>query len=138
MTQKPAVRIWGVETKGADCMAQALEAGRPVTLASVTSIARTLGAPSASARTLALARKYLQRVTVVNDAEALVGLRFLLERAKVLTEPAASCTHAAVFRLREEFKCSDHVILVLCGGNVSMNDLIHFEDPSVAAGGQRK
>jgi threonine dehydratase len=41
---KPAVRIWGVETEGADCMAQSLAAGKIVTLEAITSIARTLGA----------------------------------------------------------------------------------------------
>jgi threonine dehydratase len=138
MTQKSQVRIWGVETEGADCMSRSLAAGHPVTLGSITSIARTLGAPAPSARTLGLAQKYLQGVTVVSDAEALVGLRFLLERAKVLTEPAASCTHAAALRLRERFKCSDHVVLVLCGGNVGVDDLLQFLETSVATGDQRK
>ena len=45
---KPDVTIVGVETKGADAMRQALDAGRPVTLPGITSIARTLGAPSVS------------------------------------------------------------------------------------------
>src|SRR5215471_3072788 len=97
---KPGVRMWGVETEGADAMSKALDQGRPVHLSAITSIARTLGAPSVSERTLALARKYLESVTVVPDSAAASALRFLLERAKVLTEPAASCTLAAADRLR--------------------------------------
>ena len=38
---KPGVRIWGVETIGADAMSQALKAGHPVELAAITSIAKT-------------------------------------------------------------------------------------------------
>src|SRR5262245_45625149 len=38
----PAVRVIGVETHGADAMAQSLAAGRLVELAAITSIARTL------------------------------------------------------------------------------------------------
>ena len=34
---RPAARVWGVETEGADCMAQALAAGRVVTLSAITS-----------------------------------------------------------------------------------------------------
>jgi len=122
-SRRPGVRVWGVETEGADCMAQALAAGHPVTLSAITSIARTLGAPAASTTTLALARQYLESVTVVSDAEALSALRLLLERAKILTEPAASCTLAAAERLRDEFGPDRHVVLFLCGGNVALDDL---------------
>jgi threonine dehydratase len=120
---KPAVRVWGVETEGADCMSQSLAAGQIVTLAAITSIARTLGAPAPSEQTLTMARELLEGVTVVSDAEALAALRFLLERLKVLTEPAASCTLAAADRLKDQFSKERHVVLVLCGGNMPIEDL---------------
>ncbi len=124
--RKPDVRIWGVETLGADSMARALVAGHVVELPAITSIARTLGAPSVSEKALAIAEEYLEGVTVVSDAEALVALRFLLEREKVLTEPAASCTLAAAARLREHFSMHHHVVLVLCGGNIALENLWQF------------
>jgi threonine dehydratase len=99
----PSVRLWGVETVGADAMSQALAAGQPVTLTAITSIAKTLGAPSVSAETLVLAQKYLESVTVVTDAEAVASLQFILERLKVITEPAASCTLAAAEQLKHNF-----------------------------------
>ncbi len=123
---RPAARIWGVETEGADAMSQALAAGHPVQLEAITSIARTLGAPSVSERTLGLAQKYLESVTLVPDAEAMSALDLLLERAKVLTEPAASCTWAAAERLRSHFSTSSQVVLVLCGGNMAVQDLCRY------------
>lgn len=120
---KPSVRVWGVETDGADCMAQSLAAGEPVTLSAITSIARTLGAPAPSQRTFAMAKSLLEGVTVVSDREAMEALRYLLERLKVLTEPAASCTLAAAERLKSEFSSQRHVVLVLCGGNLPLEDL---------------
>ena len=51
-TLKPAVRIWGVETEGADCMSKSLAAGQIVTLDTITSVARTLGAPAPTERTM--------------------------------------------------------------------------------------
>ena len=120
---KPAVRMWGVETEGADCMSKSLAAGQIVTLEAITSIARTLGAPAPSQMTLAMAQSLLEGVTVVSDAEALAALRFLLERLKVLTEPAASCTLAAADRLKDQFSKERHVVLVLCGGNMPFEDL---------------
>ena len=124
---KPDARVWGVETVGADAMSKALAAGHPVHLEAITSIARTLGAPSVSERTLLLAQKYLENVTVVPDSEAISALRLLLERAKVLTEPAASCTWAAAERLRSHFSPSSHVVLVLCGGNMAVDDLCRYQ-----------
>lgn len=123
---KPAVRIWGVETEGADCMAKSLAAGKIVTLEAITSIARTLGAPAPSEVTFELAKQYLEGVTVVPDSEAAAALLFLLERLKVLTEPAAACTLAAADRLRDKFSPERHVVLVLCGGNYSVEDLTHL------------
>ena len=120
---KPAVRIWGVETEGADCMAKSLAAGKIVTLEAITSIARTLGAPAPSERTFAMAQQHLESVTVVPDREAVDAVRFLLERLKVLTEPAASCTLAAADRLRGQFSADRHVVLLLCGGNAPLDIL---------------
>ena len=84
-------------------MSRALAAGHPVEMDAITSIAKTLGAPYVSDATLALVQKYLESVTVVTDAEAVEALVFIAERLKVITEPAASCTLAAVEKLREKF-----------------------------------
>jgi threonine dehydratase len=105
-------------------MSRALDAGHPVTLDAITSIAKTLGAPAVSEATLAAAQQYLESVTVVTDAEAVRALRFLLERLKILTEPAASCTLAAAEKLRSDL--GSHVVLILCGGNQSLDDLCAY------------
>ena len=123
--KKRETRIWGVETVGADAMSQALAAGEPVTLPAITSIAKTLGAPAVSASTLDAAQKRLESVTVVTDDEAVGALRFILERLKVLTEPAASCTLAAAEKLMPNL--GSHVVLVLCGGNLALDDLCSYK-----------
>jgi threonine dehydratase len=125
---KPGVRIWGVETIGADAMSQALKAGHPVELAAITSIAKTLGAPSVSAQTLALAQKNLEEVIVVTDDEAVQALKFILERLKVLTEPAASCTLAVASRLKDQFGKENNLVLIFCGGNLSVEDLCKYSN----------
>ena len=123
--KRPDVRVWGVETVGADAMSQALAAGAPVTLPAITSIAKTLGAPSVSEATLEAAQQRLESVTVVTDDEAVGALQFILERLKVLTEPAASCTLAAAEKLKSNL--GTHVALVLCGGNLALDDLCSYK-----------
>jgi len=121
-----AVRIWGVETEGADAMYRALEAGHPVHLDAITSIAKTLGAPAVSERTLVMAQNLLESVTVVSDAEAVDALVYIAERLKVLTEPAASCTLAAAVHLKDNFTPESKVVLIFCGGNQSVADVCGY------------
>lgn len=125
-TIKPEARIIGVETHGADAMAQSLAAGNLVELPEITSIARTLGAPRVSDFTYRLTRDLVEEVVVVDDASAVRALFFLLERTKRLTEPAASCCLAAAEQQRDRFTAKDQVVLVLCGGNISPADLTSF------------
>jgi threonine dehydratase len=120
---KPGVKVWGVETEGADCMSKSIAAGKIVTLDSIKSVARTLGAPAPSERTFEMAQRLLESITVVPDREAVAALRLILERLKVLTEAAASCTLAAAERLKDRFSSERHVVLVLCGGNIAVEDL---------------
>ncbi len=127
----PDVRVWGVETEGADAMRRALDAGRIVEM-EITSIAKTLGAPWVSEHTLAAASELLEDVVVVSDAEAFHSILLLMERAKVMAEPAAACTLAAAERVRDRIGGS--IVLLLCGGNLSFTDLMEwrerFEEPA--------
>jgi threonine dehydratase len=120
---KPTMRVIGVETHGADAMAQAVAAGRIVELPAITSIAKTLGAPAVSEFTLNAVRELVDEVVVVDDAEAYSALAFVLERCKYLIEPAAGCVLAAARRHADRFKSGDQVVLLLCGGNVAVDDL---------------
>lgn len=130
---KPNVKIWGVETRGAESMRAALDANKIVTLSEITSIARTLGAPAVAPLTFDLTRKYLSDVTVVDDSEAIREMFYLLDKTKVLTEPATSCTLAAAERLRENFTPESHVVLILCGGNIGLDDLFNLTGAQAAS-----
>lgn len=118
----PAVRIHGVETEGATTMTQALAEGKPVAIRP-TSIARTLGAPFATERTMAAAREFLEDIIVVPDAEAVRELVWVLQNGRVLLEPAAVCVVAAAMARKEMFKPGERVGLVLCGSNVALEDV---------------
>ena len=124
----PNVRVWGVETVGADAMSQAVAAGQVVELPAITSIAKTLGAPAVSERTLKIVQENLESVTVVTDDEAVRAIKYIAERLKVLVEPASSCNLAAAERLRDKFGPDSHVVIILCGGNVSIADICSYSE----------
>jgi threonine dehydratase len=120
--RRPQVQVVGVETEGAETMTSALAAGHPVTIRP-TSIARTLGAPFVTERTLAGARALLERVDLVPDREAVADLLWLLQVEKVLCEPAASCTVSALARCVASLPADAHVGVVLCGSNIALADI---------------
>jgi threonine dehydratase len=122
---KPDVNIWGVETEGSDTMGQALKAGKVVNI-TPKSLAKTLGAPYVAEDALILMQKHLKQHILVSDKEAFEAGAFLLERTKLNTELAASCTLAAARRIKQCFTENDHIVLLICGGNISLDTWVQY------------
>jgi threonine dehydratase len=123
---RPAARIWAVETDGAQVLHDSLAAGRALSM-TPTSLARTLGSPYLSEAAYDFAAEHVHESLVVTDEAAYRAMVHLLERAKVLAELAAACTLAALWQVGDRLGPDDHVVLVLCGGNVSTADLRGYE-----------
>ncbi|HEV7471975.1 MAG TPA: threonine/serine dehydratase [Pseudonocardia sp.] len=119
---RPDVRIWGVETEGAQAMSAALAAGGPVPV-ELTSIVTTLSAPSVSPLTYEHVSALVTDVLVVPDAEAVQGTLDLADHAKVWAEPAAGCLVPAARRVLEKIGDHARLGLVVCGGNASTGDV---------------
>ncbi|MFI8166407.1 threonine/serine dehydratase [Streptomyces sp. NPDC085931] len=120
---RPGVRVWGVETEGAQAMSEALAAGGPVPVA-LSSIVSTLSAPSVSQLTYDHVSALVTEVLVVPDREAVRGSLDLADHAKVWTEPAAGCLLPAARRVRERVGDGVRLGLVVCGGNATTGDMI--------------
>ena len=122
---KPQVRVWGVETEGAATMKSAMDAGKVVNI-KPTSISRTLGSPFVAQDALTIAQEHLEGLLIVSDKQAIDAQQFILERTKVLPELAASCTLAAVEKIKDRFGPDDHLVLLMCGGNESVANLVNY------------
>lgn len=112
-------RIVGVEPTGSAAMHTALAAGRPVPLDRIESIADGLGAPAVTERTLHLVQRLVDDVVLVTDAEIVDSMRVLLERLKLLVEPAGAAGLAAVLAGRVS-RSGGSIVVVLSGGNVDL------------------
>ncbi|MEU0109835.1 threonine/serine dehydratase [Streptomyces sp. NPDC006251] len=121
--RRPGVRVWGVETEGAQAMSEALAAGgpRPVALSSIVS---TLSAPEVSHLTYDHVSALVTEVLVVPDREAVQGSLDLADHAKVWAEPAAGCLLPAARRVLQRVGDGARLGLVVCGGNVTTGDMI--------------
>ncbi len=125
--RRPDVRIWGVETEGAEAMSQALAAGGPRSV-SLSSIVTTLSAPAVSRLTYDHVSALVTEVLVVPDREAVEGSLALAEHGKVWTEPAAGCLLPAARRVVERVGDGARLGLVVCGGNATTADMTGWAD----------
>ncbi|TDD81365.1 threonine/serine dehydratase [Saccharopolyspora karakumensis] len=124
--KRPGVRIWGVETEGAEAMSAALAAGGPVAV-ELSSIVSTLSAPAVSELTYQHVREMVEDVLVVPDSEAVQGVLDLAGHAKLWAEPAAGCLLPAARRIigeHEDVKLG----LVVCGGNATPADVMAWAE----------
>ncbi|MFD0818542.1 threonine/serine dehydratase [Micromonospora zhanjiangensis] len=125
--RRPGVRIWGVETEGAQAMSEALAAGGPVPV-TLSSIVSTLSAPTVSRLTYEHAAALVTDVLVVSDAEAVRGTLDLADRAKVWAEPAAGCLLPAARRVFDRVGDKARLGLVICGGNATVPDVLGWAE----------
>ncbi len=123
--RRPSARIIGVEPEGAAAMRQSLDAGRPVTLAAPPkTVADGLAAPFAGALTFAHVRDLGVEVHVVPDAAIVDAMWLLMERVKVVVEPAAAAGLAALLAGHGgPLPRGAKVVYLVSGGNVDRERL---------------
>lgn len=126
---RPGVAVWGVEPEGADAMHRSLEAGSAQHLDHVETVADGLGAPMAGVLNHALVAAHVAGMARVSDAEILAALRVLLERTKLLAEPAGAAGLAALLQGRIPVSADAPVAVVVSGGNVDLAQLAGFLGP---------
>lgn len=120
---RPAVRVIGVEPTGAACLDAALRAKRVVQLERVSTIADGLAASAAGEHVLEHALALVDEVVLVSDDEIVQGLTFLLERAKLLVEPAGAAATAALLAGKVRVPAGARVVTIASGGNVDLSRL---------------
>ena len=119
----PAIRIVGVEPEGAPAVTRSLIAGYPVTIEKITTVADGLAAPFAAPTSQRLIERLVDDVVIVTDDEILEAMRLLLERTKLLVEPAGAAATAALLTGKAGVEPGSRVVATLSGGNVDFEKL---------------
>lgn len=112
----PSARVIGVEPAGAASMRASLDAGRPVTLERVDSVADGLKPVRPGDLTFAHVRRYVDEIVTVTDEEILDAVAFAFRELKLVLEPSGAAGVAAVRAGRVE-AAGGPVAVVLSGGN---------------------
>jgi len=110
------VPVIAVETKGADSFAASQKSGKLVTLKSIDSIAKTLGAKTVSRQTLEWNKKHEIRSVVVSDKQAVSACINFTNDHRFLVEPACGATLAVAYEQHEVLKNAKTIVVIVCGG----------------------
>ncbi|MGN6446200.1 threonine ammonia-lyase [Amnibacterium sp.] len=112
----PGVRIVGVQAENAAAFPPSLAAGEVRTVRTSPTIADGIAVGTPGRLTFEIVRDLVDEVVTVSDDETASALLVLLERAKLVVEPAGAVGVAALLsgRIREPGR----TVVVLSGGNI--------------------
>ena len=118
--KRPGARVIGVEPAGAAGMRRALDAGEPVRLERIDTIADGLAAPIAGSIPFEIVRRLVAEVVVIDDDVIAEGMRFLAARAKLVAEPAGAAATGALLAGKITVRPGERVVSIVSGGNVDL------------------
>jgi threonine dehydratase len=131
---RPRTRVVGVEAAGAPTMTQALNAGRPVALERLATMADGIAVGICSDLTLTYARTYVDEIVTVDEEEISQAMLLLVERAKAVVEPSGAAPLAAI--LAGRISGLGPAVAVLSGGNVDPLLLTKLIEHGLTAAGR--
>lgn len=114
----PRCQVLGVEPCGADAMYRSFQAGRPVRLEGVDTVADSLSAPYALDYSFGVCRRFVDEIVRVDDAALKAAMHRLFLDMKLVAEPAAAAATAALFGPLRERLDGQRVALIVCGSNI--------------------
>ncbi|MFL6442119.1 MAG: threonine ammonia-lyase [Nitrososphaeraceae archaeon] len=118
-SKKPNVKIIGVESKAFPAMKESLAKGYLQKIKSGYTIADGISVKSPGRLTYEIASKYIDDVTVVDDYSIVKTMFLLMERAKLVIEPAGAASLAYLLS-NPGLSKNENVVSLLSGGNVDM------------------
>ncbi|MBB5870339.1 threonine dehydratase [Allocatelliglobosispora scoriae] len=133
-TLRPDVRIIGVQATGAAAFPPSLEAGRPVKLPGLSTIADGIAVLRPGDLTYAHVSKLVDEVVTVSDEEISRTLLMLLERGKLVVEPAGSVGVAAL--LAGVVRVETPAVAILSGGNIDPLLMLRVIEHGLASAGR--
>ena len=120
--RRPSARVVGVEPERSNAVSLAHERDEVVTI-QPQSVADGLNAPFAGRWTLAITKRLLDGIVLLDEPTILAGMRFAVERLKQVVEPAGAAALGAVLAGRIPIRDGERVVVLVSGGNVEVSRL---------------
>lgn len=119
-SKRPNVKIIGVESKAFPSMKDSIAKGSLQTIKSGYTIADGISVKQPGKLTYEIVSKYLDDIVLVDDASIVKTMFLLMERAKIVVEPAGAASLAYLLSNGTRAGKKEKVVSILSGGNVDM------------------
>lgn len=111
-----SLRVIGVQSENTAAFQPSLDAGEPVTIKTRSTIADGIAVARPGDLTFEFVRRYVDEIVTVSDDDIARAIVVLLERSKLVVEPAGAAGVAAI--LSRKFKPTGPTATILSGGNI--------------------
>ena len=132
--KRPDVRVVGVQAEGAAAFPTSLSEGQPVPLAAMTTMADGIAVGCPGEVPFRAIQQNVDEIVLVSEESLSRALLMLLERAKLVVEPAGAAAVAAMLDAPDRFETP--AVVVLSGGNVDPLLLMKVIRHGLAAAGR--
>ena len=133
-TKHPNVKVVGVQSKSFPAMKESLNAGELKSVGGERTIADGIAVKKPGALTFEIIKDLIDDIVLVDDSQIIKAMFLLMERAKIVVEPAGAVTLA--YLLEAKPASGKKVVVVLGGGNVDMYLLGQIVDKGLVAMGR--
>lgn len=116
---KPDIKIIGVQSELVDSFKKSMETGKITNSVHGTTIADGIAIQVPGTLNLAIASRFIDNIVTVDEETIALALFKLLERNKMLVEPAGAASFAAILSGAVEVK-GKKTVVVASGGNANM------------------
>ena len=128
----PRVKVYGVQAEGANAIAQSFREKRLVTTATAATIADGIAVKAPGDITVGIINDYCDGVVTVSDTQIADAILLLMERCKMIVEPAGATPVAAVLNGKIDVK-GKNVVCLLSGGNIDVSFVQSIIEQGMAA-----
>jgi len=124
----PKIKIYGIEPINSDVMNKSMISGEVETFDTNKSktIADTLAAPFSGKITLEYVKRFVDDILLVSESEIIDSLKFMIERLKVVPEPAAAACFVPILKRKININPQSNCMVIVCGGNIDVVTLKSF------------
>ncbi|VFJ12562.1 L-threonine ammonia-lyase [Candidatus Nitrosocosmicus franklandus] len=119
-SMNPKIKVIGVESVAYPSMKQSIKMGKICNIQNGYTIADGISVKSPGRLTFELIKKYVDDVVVVDDLSIVKTMFLLMERSKIVTEPAGAASLAYIISNRQHLSKHKNIVSILSGGNVDM------------------
>ncbi|WP_302779578.1 threonine ammonia-lyase [Anaerotruncus colihominis] len=132
----PRIQVVGVQAQGADAIVRSFREKKLVATKTSTTIADGIAVRVPGDLTVGLIAQYVDEMVTVNDDEIAEAILLLLERTKMVVEPAGAASLAAAINRKLDLS-GRRVVCLLSGGNIDMGFIQKIVERGLVARGRQ-